>query len=80
MVVYAAPENGSAKFYIDGVEVGTIGDINERWALTENFLLLADDNGQTQAGYLANILFSGRPFTENEIAQLGGASASIQQP
>lgn len=76
-VFYAAPEQGALKIFINGELVGEKdeGEINGRWALSEKLLLLTDDNFESEPGYLNAMLFAGRSFTEDEIAQLGGPSS-----
>ena len=76
-VFYAAPEQGALKIFINGELVGEKdeGEINDRWALSEKLLLLTDDNFESEPGYLNAMLFAGRSFTEDEIAQLGGPSS-----
>jgi 5'-nucleotidase / UDP-sugar diphosphatase len=70
-VAYASEQNGIARVYIDGVEVGLLENINQRWALNEQSLLFTDNNAETQALYIGKIMFSGRAYTSDEIAALG---------
>ena len=73
LVVRASPEQGKIDLFIDGIAVGQIENINERWALVDSLLMLTDDNNETAAGYLSGILFSGRAYSENEMQALGSA-------
>ncbi|CCQ12454.1 5'-nucleotidase [Pseudoalteromonas luteoviolacea B = ATCC 29581] len=79
-VFYAAPEQGALKVFINGELVGEKdeGQINDRWALTQQLLLLTDDSYETKPGYLNALLFAGRSFSEDEIAELGGPSAVMR--
>jgi 2',3'-cyclic-nucleotide 2'-phosphodiesterase (5'-nucleotidase family) len=79
-VFYAAPEQGALKIFINGELVGEKdeGEINDRWALAESLLLLTDDTFESEPGYLNALLFAGRSFTEDEIAQLGAPSSTMR--
>ena len=79
-VVYAAEEFGSIEIYIDGESVGEIDDIDERWALDDQFYLFTDNNNETVSGYVNAILFVDRPLTSEEIAQIGGPSIIMELP
>ncbi|MBO0131658.1 Ig-like domain-containing protein [Agrobacterium burrii] len=43
--------------------------------LAKGFLIFSDDNGQTSAGYLSNLLFLKGALTQDEMAVLGGVKA-----
>ncbi|HMJ89756.1 MAG TPA: hypothetical protein VK530_08060, partial [Candidatus Acidoferrum sp.] len=64
LVMQAAPGEGKCQRFIDGRFVGGIGStgsgLDIRFALDQAFLLLADDNGETAAGYLSSIYFVDR--------------------
>lgn len=79
-VFYAAPEQGVLKIFINGQLVGVKdeGQINDRWALAEQFLLLTDDSYETKPGYLNALLFAGRSFSEDEIASMGSPSSILR--
>jgi glycerophosphoryl diester phosphodiesterase len=56
---------------------GTTGSaITLRWALDRNFLLFADDSGDTQAGCVASFYYTDRNMDMNEVMALGGVNAS----
>ena len=80
IVVYAAPNNGIMELYIDGIQVGELSGIDERWALNTTALLLTDNNNETQPGYLSGILFSGRALTAAEIETLGSTETLLDWP
>ena len=79
IVFYSAPENGVLKVFINGELIGEKdeGEINERWALDKTLLLLTDDTYETEPGYLNALLFAGRTLDSDEIASLGGPSATM---
>jgi 5'-nucleotidase / UDP-sugar diphosphatase len=70
-VAYASEQSGIARVYIDGVEVGLLENVNQRWALSDQSLLFTDNNAETQALYIGKLMFSGRAYTSDEIAALG---------
>lgn len=80
IVFYSAPENGVLKVFINGELVGEKdeGEIGERWALSNTLLLLTDDTYETEPGYLNALLFAGRSFDADEIANLGGPSKTMR--
>ncbi|MBQ4798163.1 metallophosphoesterase [Pseudoalteromonas sp. MMG006] len=78
-VFYAAPINGVYEIYIDGELVGVKedGEINSRWALTQAALLFADNNFETEPGYLNALLYAGHAMTRDEIKSIGGAQSKL---
>lgn len=76
---YAAPINGVYEIYIDGELVGVKedGEINSRWALTQAALLFADNNFETEPGYLNALLYAGHAMTRDEIKSIGGAQSKL---
>lgn len=86
IVVGAAPDEGQLQKYIDGNLVGGQGTtgsgIDARWALYGNsganqgFVILNDDDGETAAGYLANVSFVDRRLSQAEVLALGGPGAA----
>jgi len=70
--------SGRVNKFIDGRFVGgqrTTGDgARCRWALDPGFLLFADNDGETGAGFLTSLMFSDRVLSLEEITALGGPS------
>jgi hypothetical protein len=71
--------------FIDGVKVGeqTLDGLDGRWSMNPATdpaqpyaLLLADDNGDNQLGYVSSIQIRGGRLSDADIAQLGGPSAN----
>ena len=69
--------------YIDGVLVGTqtlSSGAGGRWSLwptgTYPTFLLADEDGETNAGYINSFYFADRALTGSEIAAFGGADTN----
>jgi hypothetical protein len=60
--------------YINGGYVGQQTVSSSRWTLGSTFQLLADENNETQPGYLSSYRLVDRALTQGEIFQLGGAS------
>ncbi len=74
---------GQIRKYVDGLFVGgqytpapASGDSRCRWALGPEFLLFADDDGETASGYVSSILYVDRLMSPAEIRALGGAHAA----
>ena len=70
---------GQLQRFIDGVFAGGTrtpddGPLN-RWALGPEFLLFADDDGDTGEVFVKSILFTGRMLSMDEIRALGGPSS-----
>ena len=67
---------GQLHKYVDGEFVGGHGtDSSEsisRWALSSEFLLFADNNGETSNAFVSSIYFIDRNFSMEEVAALGG--------
>lgn len=63
--------------YIDGVKVNDVEVDTARFTLngSDGFLILTDDGGESNPGYLNSFLVSDGVFTEDQIADLGGAKA-----
>jgi 3',5'-cyclic AMP phosphodiesterase CpdA len=78
-VTITAGEDGSALLqkYIDGIKVGEQSVDAARYTLNgeAGFMLLADDDGETWAGWLNSLHFTDRAMSEAEIGALGGATA-----
>ena len=68
MVVRAAPIGGSLQFFIDGQLVGERTDATERWALGPRALLFADNDDETEKGFVSRIQFAGYAMTATEVA------------
>ena len=69
--------DGTMMKYINGGYVGEQDITSTRWRLDANqYLILADDNGHTAGGYIASHRFVDHAMTQEEIFQLGGASAA----
>lgn len=79
IVMQSAPGEGKCARFIDGRFVGGIGStgsgLDVRWALTEAFLLFADNDGETAQGYVSSIYFVDRAMRFEEIQALGGPHA-----
>ncbi len=76
-IVLTRDTNGKMMKYINGgfVDEHTLNDT--RWRLDANqYLILCDDNGNTDGGYIASHRFIDRVMTQEEVFQLGGASAA----
>ena len=78
-VVRSAPGEGQAHRYLDGQFVGAIGTtgsgLDERFALGPEFLLFADENGETAPGFLSSLTIIDRKLGHDEVVALGGPSA-----
>lgn len=76
---YGTGGTGHIHKFIDGHFVGgqTTPDerVPNRWSLGKEFHLLADNNGETAAGFLSSLRFVGRAMSMDEVAALGGPSA-----
>ena len=69
--------NRSLSKYIDGSLVGTqtlSSGLDGRWSLDPAFLILTDNDGETNAGSLSRFTFEDRALTASEIAAFGGAN------
>ena len=69
--------NKSLSKYIDGSLVGTqtlSSGLDGRWSLDPAFLILTDNDGETNAGSLSRYTFEDRALTASEIATYGGAN------
>jgi hypothetical protein len=66
---------GTMTKYINGGYVGQQSVSSSRWNLSSTFHLLADENNDTQPGYLSSYRFTDHAMTPQEIFQLGGANA-----
>lgn len=79
-VVRAAPGEGQAHRYIDGQFVGAIGTtgsgLGERFALGPEFLLFADENGETAPGFLSSLTIIDRKLGHDEVVALGRPSSA----
>ncbi len=78
LVVDSTSSGNSYRKYIDGVEVGVQGvadTIDDRWAIDSFFLLLTDENDETNAGSLSSVLFTDRPLNAIEMGVRGGPTA-----
>lgn len=69
---------GQIQMFIDGAFVGGLrtpheGPLN-RWALSPEFLLFTDNDGETSELFLKSVLFEDRMMSMEEIAALGGPS------
>lgn len=63
--------------YIDGTQVGhqTLPDgLDGRWSLDPTFIILADNDGETNAGSLSRFYFEDRALNASEIGKFGGAN------
>ena len=80
MVVNAQSSGGSLQFFINGTQVGTINSTGQRFALSSQVLVFVDDGSETAAGYANAIMLSDRSWAANEIATLGGPSATLALP
>ena len=85
--VRAAPDEGQAHRYIDGLAVGAIGTtgsgLGERWSFLTDLLLFTDENGETAAGYVASVSVIDRKLGYEEVVALGGvnpAGADVPGP
>lgn len=78
--VRAAVGEGQAQRYIDGQFVGAIGTtgsgLEDRFGLQPEVLLLADNDNETQPGYLSSFLITDRAMNAAEITALGGPNAA----
>jgi hypothetical protein len=75
--------NKSLGKYINGTLVGTqtLGSGTDgRWSLDPYFLILTDEDGETNAGSLASFSFEDRVLSANEIATYGGPTAGGLTP
>ncbi|MES2709062.1 MAG: LamG-like jellyroll fold domain-containing protein [Verrucomicrobiota bacterium] len=74
----------SMQMYIDGVLANgnTVPSAAARYNLSSpGFLLFADEDGETAAGYISQFAFADRVYSAAEIAGLGGASApAVPEP
>ncbi len=63
--------------FVDGTFVGGLNGAADgfRWAMSPEFLLLTDDNGETAEGYVSSFGLVPRLMTMTEIAALGGPDA-----
>ncbi len=77
LVARAAPTDGTLQFFVDGQFVGEVSNADVRWALGPTALLFADNNDETQQGYLAGALFAGYAMTKAEVLGLGKASIDL---
>ena len=70
--------NGRLSKYIDGVKVGeqSIEGLDGRFSLDPTALLFTDEGNETAAGYVNSIQFRNWVMTDEEIATLGGPTAS----
>ncbi|YCM42992.1 glycerophosphodiester phosphodiesterase family protein [Verrucomicrobiaceae bacterium 227] len=78
-VMRAAPGEGQAHRYIDGQFVGAIGTtgsgLEDRFALGSSVLLFADENNDTQPGFVSSLSILDRKLSYDEVVALGGPSA-----
>ncbi|NKC33460.1 LamG-like jellyroll fold domain-containing protein [Falsiroseomonas selenitidurans] len=63
--------------YIDGALVGTQTLSGTRWDISDagGALLLADEDGETNAGALSSVMIAERALTAEQVAALGGPDA-----
>jgi hypothetical protein len=64
--------------YIDGALVGSqtlSAGVDGRWSLLPTALLFADEDGETQLGYVNSIQFNDTALSAAEVALLGGPTA-----
>ncbi|WP_439595146.1 LamG-like jellyroll fold domain-containing protein [Falsiroseomonas sp.] len=73
----ATPDGIVLDKYIDGVSVGSQTLSGTRWNISDagGTLLLADEDGETNAGALSSVMVAERALTAEEVASLGGADA-----
>ena len=65
--------------YVDGQLVGSQNmgaSVDGRWSLEPSFLLFADNNNETELGYINSLQFRDYTMTAEEIAELGLPSAA----
>ncbi len=70
--------DGTMKKYIDGQLVGTqivTTGPDSRWDINGSFLLFADDNNETSAGYLSSFRFVDSVLDQTSLESLGGVHA-----
>jgi hypothetical protein len=80
IVVTVDLTGSTLKKYIDGQLVGTqtLGEgVDGRWSLDPVALLFADEDGETNPGYVNAIQFRSGVMSEAEVAALGGVTAAI---
>lgn len=80
LVARTAATNGMLQFFVDGRFVGEVmvDDLEHRWALGPTALLFADNDNETEQGYVAGILFAGYAMTKSEVLGMGKASMYLQ--
>ena len=82
-VTFTITDNGSSVLidkYIDGTWVGDTTQSGGNYGryqidMSKGFLLFADEDGETSAGYAAHFLFTDKVLSADEVKALGGATA-----